>query len=1133
MSSATLARLVSRCRGPSSAAAAASDAELLRRFVRSRDADAFAELLSRHAGLVWGVCRRTLPQEADCEDAFQATFLALARNGRSVDPARPLGAWLHAVAVRVARRALGRTLRHRAGDLPAECAGPFDVSGDIAARDLFRAMDEAIARLPAALRAPVVLCCLEGRARDEAAEALGCSVAAIKSRLERARQLLRRSLARRGIPLPAAFFVLGLGAGAVSGASRARAVEAALGSASPVVVRLAATGLPASSKLLLAAVAVVTVLVVGVGSAGLGQAPPKEVPPPVRETPAPKAVPPRPRVDKFGDPLPDGAVRRFGTLRFRHEAVAALAFTPDGKRLVAGVGRSPLAVFDPADGRKLHEVGASSANNNYGFAVSPDGKRVYCTGYHLAAYDLESGAKVRTFEAAVRCSSVAVSPDGKKVAVAREHSAGQAMILDTDTGNKLVDLNLKDVPAAGFGPDVRGMAFSPDGQLVAAIVSEVKETNPRQFTVVPLGIRLWNATTGNTVGTAGPIEEAPLTFVFVPGTRLLAYEGKGADIHLWDTEAGKSVRTISGKKDDGILALAVAADGKRLAVYRSSGNVVVYDMKDGKELRRLMTDASTFFPAAIALSADGSLVATGKLYGDSSVRVWEVNTGKERLADAGHRSGASVSLSVDGRTLISRGGGQVFHWDLTTGEGKAKPDDRKDPDGYVHGSDLARLKYRTPKYQYTLNQAAAQIEIHTRDGSKLIAKAPTPKEYHRGHAFSADGRHLAVSFQDRGFTVLLWSPGERSEPFRLSSHPDACQQMIFTHDGKYLIAGAGTHNMYKTETVFVYETATGKLVRKLATNSAPGKMLLTADDRTLITGGLWNDATVRVWDLASGKELATLVDPAVSVPSVAEPKGGETSAIGGLELSADERFLAVLTGSGGASSIGVWDTGSWKLVKAFQPAKPRCDAASLALARDGRSVFAAYLDSTILEWDVSGRFGEPIRAAPNREQLDALWRDLADQADKGYAAAWQLLDHPAEAVGLIKSKVSPARPVDAAAVKELVRKLGADSFRDREEAAKKLMALGDAALPIIREAVGAILSAEVKERVEKVIAALTAGLTPDQLRVRRAIAVLEWSARADADEHLRKLAGGDPSARLTAEAKMAVTRRDRALGSGD
>jgi RNA polymerase sigma factor (sigma-70 family) len=1096
--------------------AAAPDAELVRRFRQSRASDAFAELVARHAGLVWGVCRRTLPQDADAEDAFQATFLALARNIGGIDPSRPLGGWLHAVAVRVSRRALGRTLRRRIASLPSNCEDSPHVSGDVTACELYRAIDEEIARLPAALRGPVVLCCLEGRARDEAAAALGCSVLAVKSRLERARHLLRRALGRRGIPLPAALVVLGLGVGRVGAALQARAVSAALGVAPPAITRLAAAAVPSVVSYLLAAIAVT---VIGVASVGLAQlTPTKDSPIAKANSPAAKEVP---RRDRFGDPLPDGAVRRFGTLRFRHEAVAALAFTPDGKHLVAGVGSSPLAVFDATDGRRLRNVGETSANNHYGFALTPDGKHVFTTGYHLGMYELDTGRKMRSFEAAVRCSSVAVSPDGTKIAVAREHTR-VAMIFEVATGKKLADLPMKDVPASTWGPFVHDLAFSPDGTVVAAVVFEAKELKPNQIQMLPVGIKTWDAATGNPLGTAGPADHPPVHFAFVPGTKQLAFPRKEG-IQFWDLEASKELRRINLAKEDVPTTLTVSANGKTMAGYRPTGEVVVYDVATDKVLRRVKVGES-IGPVAVALSPDGRTVACGKRYIDAAVRVWDVNTGQERLADAGHRGRATLSLSSDGQTLIGRSLGQVIHWNLATGEGAPKPDDQMDVDGFVPGSDINRRKYRTPRYQFTIDQDAGRIEVRTRDGSKLVAQAPIPKDYQRAHAFSADGQHLAVSFQDRGYSVLLWAPGERPEPFKLTGHPDACQKLMFTRDGKYLIAGAGTHNQYKSETIFVYETATGQLVRKLATNSAPGLMVMTADDRTLITGGLWNDATVRVWDLPTGKELAVLIDPAVTAPSVPEPRGGATSNIGGLALSADERFLAVLTGDREQSSVSLWDTGTWKLVKAFAPAGPRSDAASLAVGPAGRSVFAAYLDSTILEWDVAGRSGK--RPVPTAARLDELWQELGDPSgSKGYTAAWELLDHPTVAVALLKSKLAPAVAPEPALVRELVGKLGSDSFREREEAGKKLIALGESVLPILREAAGGKRSAEVKERLDKVIASLSGVRTPDQVRERRAIAVLEWSGLPEADEYLRKLAAGAVEARRTIEAKGALGRR--------
>ena len=108
MSVTALTALIGRCRVLCRPGSPLADADLLRRFTQERDAAAFEELLQRHAGLVWGVCRRILAGEADCEDAFQATFVALVRQANAVQGAFvSLGPWLHTVAVRVARKAHG------------------------------------------------------------------------------------------------------------------------------------------------------------------------------------------------------------------------------------------------------------------------------------------------------------------------------------------------------------------------------------------------------------------------------------------------------------------------------------------------------------------------------------------------------------------------------------------------------------------------------------------------------------------------------------------------------------------------------------------------------------------------------------------------------------------------------------------------------------------------------------------------------------------------------------------------------------------------------------------------------------------------------------------------------------------
>jgi RNA polymerase sigma factor (sigma-70 family) len=183
-------------------AAGLSDRELLARFAAQRDdagEAAFAALVARHGPMVWGVCRRWLREPADVDDAFQATFLVLARRAGSIRVEHSLGPWLHGVSVRVAARARVVAVRHhtreRVSDELDSCVA-VDPSGPDELRPV---IDEELAQLPARYRAVLVVCYLEGLTHEEAAARLGCPVGTIRSRLARGRSQLRRRLERRGL----------------------------------------------------------------------------------------------------------------------------------------------------------------------------------------------------------------------------------------------------------------------------------------------------------------------------------------------------------------------------------------------------------------------------------------------------------------------------------------------------------------------------------------------------------------------------------------------------------------------------------------------------------------------------------------------------------------------------------------------------------------------------------------------------------------------------------------------------------------------------------------------------------------------------------------------------------------------
>jgi RNA polymerase sigma factor (sigma-70 family) len=186
-----------RCRTASSSEGGLSDAQLLERFVATRDEAAFEVLVWRHGALVVGVCRRLLHCEQDVEDAFQATFLTLVRKAAAVGKREALASWLYKVASRIALAARAQSVRTVCPSSGFEPVVAPDE--DVVWRDLRPVLDEEVNRLPEKYRAAFVLCYLQGKSTEEAAGLLHCPRGTVLSRLARARERLRSRLERRGV----------------------------------------------------------------------------------------------------------------------------------------------------------------------------------------------------------------------------------------------------------------------------------------------------------------------------------------------------------------------------------------------------------------------------------------------------------------------------------------------------------------------------------------------------------------------------------------------------------------------------------------------------------------------------------------------------------------------------------------------------------------------------------------------------------------------------------------------------------------------------------------------------------------------------------------------------------------------
>ncbi len=196
-------------------AARLTDGELLDRFVAARDEAAFEDLLHRHGPMVLGVCRRTLRNEADADDAFQATFLVLVRKAASIRPRSMVGNWLYGVAHNTALKARAMSTKRSTKEQEAAERTTPQLTGP-SWEYLQPILDQELKALPDKYRSAVILCDLEGKSLKEAARQLGCPLATVGTRVARGRTMLAQRLSRRRVAFSAGALALLLSQNAAS-----------------------------------------------------------------------------------------------------------------------------------------------------------------------------------------------------------------------------------------------------------------------------------------------------------------------------------------------------------------------------------------------------------------------------------------------------------------------------------------------------------------------------------------------------------------------------------------------------------------------------------------------------------------------------------------------------------------------------------------------------------------------------------------------------------------------------------------------------------------------------------------------------------------------------------------------------